>query len=56
VTDFLLDRQKMLDRLNAATENLLQAKRDMIRAEELADYWRRQVEQITTQLDRHKAD
>jgi septal ring factor EnvC (AmiA/AmiB activator) len=56
MTDFLIEHQKLLDRLNTATENLRQATRDRIRAEDQENYWRQQIAVISAQLDRDRTE
>ena len=52
----LIQHQKLLDRLNQATENLRQAVRDKIRAQDQEEYWQKQINNLTMLLEKDRAD
>lgn len=54
MTDFLIHKQRMFDRLNLATMNLRNAIKDKARAQDNEDYWREQVRVINVELKREQ--
>ena len=51
-----MEHQRLLDRLNIATENLRQALRDKTRAEDQEAYWNKQISILNAQLKREWTD
>ena len=56
MTESLIEHQRLLDRLNHATENLRQATRDRIRAEDMQEYWQRQIATLTALLETYRTE